>query len=388
MPSRLIESGHTPTHTHDLPHQYSNEGPALITTSQTSTCLYGDMESEQQHPVLDLDITQTEEPQREDAEGEGEGERGGEDRGYTQAVWREEGRYMQEVRREEGGYMQEVWGEEGGYMQEVRREEGGYMQEVRGEEGGYKQEVRGEEGGYMQEVWGEEGGYEVTQQNGGETEPRPPPPVHQRSESDTTVLLSNTNFSSLPELDEHSSSVSPDNTLIADTVEGAKRQISEEMPIRTKHTRHLSLLSGSDGKRKKRRQQSLKNRSRSPPNYPPPPPPADEDSGNEASGDIENHELTTENGATRKNSLGFSKVMKTISSIDQELEEMRVGVSDITPNISPPMRFRDSDPQQSPTQDGSGGGGGDGDVVPPLHTVREEEGDEDLERDLIEKNLR
>lgn len=170
---------------------------------------------------------------------------------------------------------------------------------------------------------------ETNLQLGGEDRPAP---VHQRSVSDTTVLC-NTNSASLPELIDHDNSVSPED------MEQAKRQISEEslnVQYRTKHTRHLSLL---DGKRKKRRPTSLKNRSRSPPNYPPPPPPANEDSGNER----------TDSAEDGRDSVGFSKVMKTISSIHHELEEM--GGIGGTPNISPPMRFRDTDPHQSSSQE-------------------------------------
>lgn len=158
-----------------------------------------------------------------------------------------------------------------------------------------------------------------------------PAPVHQRSESDTTVLC-RTNSASLPELIEHDTSASPDD------IEEAKRQISEESPVvqfRTKHTRHLSLL---DGKRKKRRPTSLKNRSRSPPNYPPPPPPKKE-GGND----------DTESVEDGRDSVGFSKVLKTISSIHHELEEM--GGMGGTPSISPPMRFRAIDPHQSSPQE-------------------------------------
>lgn len=165
---------------------------------------------------------------------------------------------------------------------------------------------------------------------------RPPPPIHQRSVSDTSVLLCRTNSSSLPELADHTNSASPEP--VADTVEEAKQQIeSPTKRFRTKHTRHLSLLNGRDGKRKKRRSQY---RCRSPPNYPPPPPPANEDSDNEE---------TSQNDA-----LGFSKVMETISSIDQELQEMGgMGMTDTTPNISPPMRFRDNDPPSQPSPEQS-----------------------------------
>ena len=163
-----------------------------------------------------------------------------------------------------------------------------------------------------------------------------PAPVHQRSVSDTSVLLCRTNSSSLPELTDHTSSASPEP--VADTVEEAKQQIAQESPtkrFRTKHTRHLSLLNRRDGKQKKRRSQY---RCRSPPNYPPPPPPTNEDSDNDD---------TTHNDA-----LGFSKVMETISSIDQELQEMGgLAGADTTPNISPPMRFRGIDPPSQPSPD-------------------------------------
>ena len=164
-----------------------------------------------------------------------------------------------------------------------------------------------------------------------------PVPIHQRSVSDTSVLLCRTNSSSLPELDDHNSSASPDP--VADTVEGARQQISQESPtkFRTKHTRHLSLLNRRQAKRKKRRSQY---RCRSPPNYPPPPPPMN--------GDSDNEEDMIEEGQ----GLDFSKVMQTISSIDQELQEMGgVSGNDVTPNISPPMRFRAVDSQVSPSQD-------------------------------------
>ena len=161
-----------------------------------------------------------------------------------------------------------------------------------------------------------------------------PAPVHQRSVSDTSVLLCRTNSSSLPELVEGPGSTSPEP--VSDTVEGAKEQIirQEALPVkkfRTRHTRHLSLLGGNEHKRKKRRSQL---RTRSPPNYPPPPPPANEDSEGEPETEPE-----------MKNSLGFSRVMQTISSIDQELQDMGgVAGANTTPNVSPPMRFRGDDP--------------------------------------------
>ena len=175
-----------------------------------------------------------------------------------------------------------------------------------------------------------------------------PSPVHQRSVSDTSVLLWRTNSASLPELADVPSSASPEP--VSDTVEGARQQISQpESPTkkyRTKHTRHLSLLGDSSGhKRKKRRSQI---RSRSPPSYPPPPPPADEGSEEERERDPQ-----------RKDSLGFSKVMQTISSIDHELQEMGgVAGTTVTPNISPPMRFRGDDPPNlGPPDEGAAGEG-------------------------------
>ena len=198
-----------------------------------------------------------------------------------------------------------------------------------------------------------------------ETNPQPrgegqPAPVHQRSESDT-MLLSRTNSASLPELVEHDNSASPVD------IEEAKRQISEESPVvqfRTKHTRHLSLL---DGKRKKRRPTSLKNRSRSPPNYPPPPPPTKEGGGNDDADSVEDG----------RDSVGFSKVLKTISSISHELEEM--GGMGETPSISPPMRFRAVDPHQSSSQESPDGGEWPQEIpqsTSPLNTVSLEGGEE------------
>ena len=194
-----------------------------------------------------------------------------------------------------------------------------------------------------------------------------PHPNHQRSISDTSILLSRTNSSSLPELIDHTSSTSPE--LIPDTVECARQQISQEAPtkrFRTKHTRHLSLLSGREVKRKKRR--SAQFRCRSPPNYPPPPPPANEDSADE---------VETQRGChTRKDSFGFSKVMQTISSIDHELQEMG-GVADTntTPNISPPMRFKAINPRQSPLHNSLEREQGEREgVISSLDTPGEEEG--------------
>lgn len=191
--------------------------------------------------------------------------------------------------------------------------------------------------------------------------PPPPPPAHQRSVSDTSVLLCRTNSSSLPDLD-HPSSTSPEP--VADTVEAAKEQVSQDPPTkayRTKHTRHLSLLGGNEHKRKKRRSMI---RSRSPPSYPPPPPPANDESGEEeevpAVSDppvpaVSDPPVPTASVAPapvqppqRKDSLqGFSRVMATISSIDQELQDMG-GIGgreeNTTPNITPPEKFRGEDP--------------------------------------------
>ena len=369
-------SGHTPNHTpsytyHEFPHQYSHsfepphasemysqsfepphasdmyshEGPASLSMSQATTSPCSTMDS-RQHPVLDLDITQTEESHREEGEGEEEGAGEGEER------------LLQEMQRE------------------IRTEQS------------FEPVVR-------------------------------PPPVHQRSISDTSILLcrSRINSTSLPELGEESSA-SPEP--VADTVEGARRQIAEDMPkkqYRTKHTRHLSLLTGRSGKCKRG---SLKNRSRSPPNYPPPPPPANEDSGNEACGGVTITSNTELGKDGRKHSLGFSNVMKTISSIDQELQEMGgVGGADVTPNISPPMRFRadtddlDLSPPQDPLEGGVGdeggvgggrdeggvgggrdeGGGREGEGLdtsgPSLNMATAVgEVDGEMEGDIIEKNLR
>ena len=159
-----------------------------------------------------------------------------------------------------------------------------------------------------------------------------PIPLHQRSVSDTSVLLYRANSASLPELAEQRNSASPEP--VSDTVEGAKRQISLDSPtkkFRMKHTRHLSLLGGDHHKRKKRRSQI---RSRSPPSYPPPPPPADEESGDEV-----------ERTHQRKDSFGFSKVMQTISSIDQELQEMGgVAGANTAADVPPPTMFHGEDP--------------------------------------------
>ena len=278
-----------------------------MSMSQTPSSPYGTME---QHQVLHLNInTQTEEVQREEGEGEaaGEGER--------------------------------EWGREG---EEERERVGGWGAAAPGE----GEMARGGE-------WEREGVWEVEkdlpnkaviQLSVQQPISSKPSPQHQRSVSDTSVLLtrSRINSSSLPELaDDHTSSTSPEP--VADTVEAARQQMSRVSPkkqFRTKHTRHLSLLNGREGKQKKRR--SAHYRSRSPPNYPPPPPPANEDSANE-------EETPT---APRKDSLGFSKVMQTISSIDQELQEMGgVAGTETTPNISPPMSFKAIDP---PTSEGEG----------------------------------
>ena len=166
-----------------------------------------------------------------------------------------------------------------------------------------------------------------------------PIPLHQRSVSDTSVLLYRANSASLPELAEQRNSASPEP--VSDTVEGAKQQISLDSPtkkFRTKHTRHLSLLGGDHQKRKKRRSQI---RSRSPPNYPPPPPPADQDSGDEVG---RTHQ--------RKDSFGFSKVMQTISSIDQELQEMGgVAGANTAADVPPPTMFHGEDPTINPAND-------------------------------------
>ena len=245
------ETGHT--HNNEFPRQYSHEGPIPIPT-HVPVFPYGG-----EHPVLDLDITQTEEAPIEDGEGE--------------------------------------------------REE-------------------------------EEERYVLAPIHLSSTEPQAnglrPVPMHQRSVSDTSHLLFRTNSASLPELADTRSSSSPEP--VCDTVEGAKQQISLETPkFRTKHTRHLSLLGGDNHKRKKRRSTI---RCRSPPNYPPPPPPGDEESGG-------NVEKTHQ----RKDSFGFSKVMQTISSIDQELQEMG-GVAGT--NTTPPLTastFRGEDPPINPVND-------------------------------------
>ena len=98
MLPQVNESGHTPNHTpshthHEFPRQYSDtfepphasemyshEGPGSVSMSQTTTSPCSTMDS-RQHPVLDLDITQTEETQREEGEGEGEGAGEGEQEG-------------------------------------------------------------------------------------------------------------------------------------------------------------------------------------------------------------------------------------------------------------------------------------------------------------------
>ena len=251
-------------------------------------------------------------------------------------------------------------------------------------------------------------GRDVDMQQERGTHEEPPSPVHRRSVSDTSLLLSRTNSSSLPDLMDNNSSVSPEDMKVPDTVEGARRQMSEKPPVaryRTKHTRHLSLLMGAEEKQKKRRQPSLKNRSRSPPNYPPPPPPMEEDSGNEAVEGTEQQFVAPSEaagGASRKHSPGISQVMKKISSIDHKLEEMGgVGVSGSTPNITPPMKFRAVDPRHSPLSESPEEEGRAGDFIlggslgpkiflPPLNGIGGEENlnDGGQESELIEKNLR
>ena len=351
--------------------------------SQAATSPYSTLESGQ-HPVMDLVIAQIEETQQEgQREGQGQGE-----------------------------------GEGEGDHEEQERE----------------QEEREEE----EEA--EERGVQIPQERGRGGMVEAPPPVHARSESDSHLILHRKNSSSLPDLMKRDNSVSPEDedtpTTVPDNVEDARRQISNESPVprRAQHTRHLSLTGVQiSGKlRKKRRQQSgsLKQRSRSPPNYPPPPPPANEDSGNEASGGREGEGEAPlakgEGEVSRKGSLGFSQVMSTMSNVSHEVEEMASEVAELPPNISPPLRFRAVNPLQSPVQEcpveeeeEARRAGllsppvavqGEGIEVSPLEEeemaqevaqmqFREEEEEEEeeeedeetgkqLERELIEKNLR
>ena len=196
-----------------------------------------------------------------------------------------------------------------------------------------------------------------TSNMGPQTSDLRPAPVHQRSVSDTSLLLCRTNSTSLPELAGPPSSASPEP--ISDPAEGV--QILQESPtkkFRTKHTRHLSLLGGDHHKRKKRRSQI---RCRSPPNYPPPPPPANEESGDEIDKNQQRKDEIDKNqqrkdeidkNQQRKDSPGFSKVMQTISSIDQELQEMGgVAGADTAANVPPPTMFHGEDPPINPAND-------------------------------------
>ncbi len=167
-------------------------------------------------------------------------------------------------------------------------------------------------------------------------EDKPTSIAHARSSSDSLIVRTLSN--SLNDLT--SQSTSPE-------VEGEEPRVQPPRSPRASgrggHTRHLSLLGGSPhksggggrNKKKPKRGGSIKQRSRSPPNLPPPPPPPPPSEPTDAQqqlaeGGEEDHHLSPSSGAgaglshatSSTASLGFSQVLNTISTIDQELDQM------------------------------------------------------------------
>ena len=169
-------------------------------------------------------------------------------------------------------------------------------------------------------------------------EPQLPPPAHFRSDN---LVHMHESTHSMPELNEHDSSESPED------LPAATKEVLEVLP-KISHTRHLSLIVGSEGYKKKssKRTGSLK-RSRSPPNLPPPPPPPEPYTGkssvSEPSAEVKQESLVVESSPAKgmksnvsNTSLGFSEVMNTISNIDHQLDEL--STTPPKPTVTAPKR--------------------------------------------------
>ena len=165
-------------------------------------------------------------------------------------------------------------------------------------------------------------------------------PAHMRSSSDPLVIMHQMS-NSLPELlDETGNSTSPEGT---DDPPTDHTQAVENMHSPgTRHTRHLSLMGGKKesvvhhSRRKPKRGGSLKQRSRSPPNLPPPPPPPADHTL--LSDSVLSSPEGTGSPLNVSNVSGFSGVMRTMTSIDQQLNAITENFTTsaiITPSLPP-----------------------------------------------------
>ena len=214
--------------------------------------------------------------------------------------------------------------------------------------------------------------------------------LHPHCDSSPHLGLSRKSSSSLPDLNQRDSSVSPEDDEVAmrereieramataarEREEGSRRSESPISHRRPQHTRHLSLTEVTPGvklSKRRRNQPSVKGRSRSPPNYPPPPPPGGEESEREASwdpeeGGEEGHHTTGRRGGggegeggggggidtdlSRKESLGFSQVMSTVANTGQEVEELATNIESPSTHLPPQPWYRRSNSTQSPVKE-------------------------------------
>ena len=270
------------------------------------------------------------------------------------------------------------------------------------EEGGREGEEEREGGGETTatyELPGEAGG------EGREDKEISSPLLQPHSDSSPHLGLSRKSSSSLPDLNQRDSSVSPEDeeeatrererecamaTTAREREEGSRRSESPVSHRRPHHTRHFSLTEVTPGvklPKRRRNQPSVKGRSRSPPNYPPPPPPGGEDSEREASWDPEEGgkegHLTTKGGGggrgeegggietdlSRKESLGVSQVMSTVANTGQEVEELATNIKSPSNPLSPQPWYKRSSSTQSPVKEC------------PTEEEEEEEEEEERERE-------
>ena len=200
-------------------------------------------------------------------------------------------------------------------------------------------------------------------------------PLHFLQESDHTPSMLEERTHSMPELNKHDGSTSPEvEPLICQDesqLPPPRMALSQDTPTNGRgHTRHLSLVGVKHFRKKRssRRQGSVKmSRSRSPPNLPPPPPPPvekeeereeedhqrsltpmsppiPEEEAPSGSDSADGHSLMPQPDGhglmpqlVSSTSLGFTEVMNTILDIDQQLDQLTVlGPAILSPTQAKP----------------------------------------------------